>query len=76
MGLQAGYAIRNYNLNTVQFGDELELGVTQETVEGINAGWFDLNSGLVLYNSKYWVGLALGHLTKPKSLASFQKTLR
>lgn len=70
-GVQAAYYIRDLNFDKLTFGDQFDntgqvRPVTGEAFNtGLNAQFFDLSFGGVLYNPSIWLGAALHHVLEP-----------
>lgn len=70
-GVQAAYFIRDLNFDRLTFGDQFDntgqvRPVTSEVFNtGLNAKFFDLSFGGVLYNPSLWVGAAVHHVLEP-----------
>ena len=70
-GVQASYYFRDVNFDKLTFGDQFDntglvRDVTGETFNtGLNARFFDLSFGGVLYNPSLWIGASLHHVLEP-----------
>ncbi|WP_425392264.1 PorP/SprF family type IX secretion system membrane protein [Ekhidna sp.] len=70
-GVQAAYYIRDLNFDKLTFGDQFDnTGLVRPTTgetfnTGLNAQFFDLSFGGVLYNPDLWLGAALHHVLEP-----------
>lgn len=70
-GIQAGYVIRDINFSSLTFGDQYDQngfisGPTAEQFDtGAQKNYFDLGTGLLLYNESSWLGFSVAHLTTP-----------
>ena len=73
-GLEVGYGNKNYNFNGLLLEDQINIGdgsINGGTVDPgvLNAkdkiNFFDISSGVLLYNEKAWLGASLKHLTRP-----------
>ncbi|MEM6644062.1 MAG: type IX secretion system membrane protein PorP/SprF, partial [Bacteroidota bacterium] len=70
-GVEVAYFIRDLNFSALTFGDQFdETGqvrpISSETFDtGLNATFFDLSFGGVLYNPTIWLGGSLHHVTEP-----------
>lgn len=69
-GVQAAYFFRDLNFDKLTFGDQFDnTGLVRPTMEdfntGLNARFFDLSFGGVLYNPSIWIGAALHHVLEP-----------
>jgi type IX secretion system PorP/SprF family membrane protein len=74
LGLEGGYGIKNYNFKSLLFEDQINIDNGS-----INGGsldpsllhlknkidFFDISSGLLIYNEDFWLGSSLKHLNKP-----------
>jgi type IX secretion system PorP/SprF family membrane protein len=76
LGLQGTYATKGVNPNGLIFGDQLTNNgytgnPTQDPVGDLsyyntkNSRIFDVSSGLLFYNSKTFLGVAVNHITEP-----------
>lgn len=78
-----GYASRNINYNQLLFGDQLQFdqdgSIPSDDPAFFNLGsvnYFDFNTGMLAYNSKFWFGFAVQHLNKPnRSLVNQESTV-
>lgn len=70
-GVEGAYYIRNLNFDKLTFGDQFdESGLVNPTSgevfdTGLNARFFDLSFGGILYNPSIWIGSSLHHVTEP-----------
>jgi type IX secretion system PorP/SprF family membrane protein len=66
-GLEAGYAVRNYDFNKYLFGDEIAYGTSTSVEQPLyqHKGYLDLSSGVLFYSEKNWIGLSTRHLNQP-----------
>jgi len=70
-GVQAAYYIRDLNFDRLTFGDQfgpngIERDFTNENFNtGLNASFFDVSFGGILYNPSLWLGGAVHHITEP-----------
>lgn len=64
-GLQGTYGIRSPNFSSFIFEDALISGGTTLEPQGANIQYFNLSSGIVVYNETYWFGLAVHNLLRP-----------
>ncbi|MEO9870059.1 PorP/SprF family type IX secretion system membrane protein [Ekhidna sp.] len=70
-GVQGAYVIRDLNFDKLTFGDQFDntglvRPVTGEVFNtGLNAKFFDLSFGGILYNPSIWIGAALHHVLEP-----------
>lgn len=74
MGIEAGYGMKNYNFSNLLLEDQINTndgsisgGSVDPSVLNANdkIGFFDISSGLLLYNDSSWFGASLKHLNKP-----------
>ncbi len=73
MGLQGSYSYRGFDPNGLIYGDQLSnsgyTGIPSEDplsfAEFNNVGSFDVGSGVLFYNPKVFIGLAVTHITQP-----------
>lgn len=68
--VQFGYAFRGFDQTKLLFGDQIEFGADAVSSDpGFNAikirDYWDFNTGFLIYTSKFWMGFAAHHLTKP-----------
>lgn len=66
-GIQPGVSIRSINLSNLTFGDQIARGGNVSTVESFPGSktFFDIGAGALFYDSKYWGGFSIYHLTQP-----------
>lgn len=70
-GVEAAYTFQDLDFDKLIFGDQLgSTGLngnpTQEVFDtGLNARFFDLSFGGVLYNPALWIGAAMHHVLEP-----------
>jgi len=70
-GVQAAYVIRDLNFDKLTFGDQFDntgqvRPVTGEVFNtGLNAKFFDLSFGGILFNPSLWIGGAVHHVLEP-----------
>lgn len=70
-GVQAAYYIRDLNFDKLTFGDQFSnTGLVNPTTgevfnTGLNARFFDLSFGGLLYNPNLWIGGSVHHITEP-----------
>lgn len=70
-GIQAAYTIRDLDFDKLTFGDQFDNTgqINPSTSEvfntGLNARFFDLSFGGILYNPSIWFGAAIHHVTEP-----------
>jgi type IX secretion system PorP/SprF family membrane protein len=68
-GLAFGYKYRSLDFDRLVFGDQIARGGAAVSLQAPTLdrrGYLDVNAGVLLYSYRYWVGLALNHLTKPQ----------
>lgn len=74
LGIEAGYGHKNYNFNGLLLEDQINSndgsisgGSVDPSVLNVNdhISFFDISSGIVLYNDNSWFGASLKHLNKP-----------
>lgn len=69
--VQFGFSNRNLNMDKLVFGDQLDFGGSWSStvdpdfkrLQGNN--YFDVSSGLLVYNRIFWAGLAVYHMNQP-----------
>lgn len=66
-GVQPGVTLRSINFNNLLFGDQLARGGNVPTIEKPTQSktFIDIGSGILLYTSKYWIGVSGFHLNRP-----------
>jgi type IX secretion system PorP/SprF family membrane protein len=71
-GLNFGYAFRSIDFNRLIFGDQLVFDVdgTAPTDDPAlyrqtSVNYFDFKTGVLAYNNKFWIGMAVSHLNRP-----------
>lgn len=69
-GLQASYGQRNIDWSKLTFGDQIDARYgfiynTQEQQSSEVSRFFDVNSGIVIYNENFYGGVAVSHMTQP-----------
>ena len=70
-GLHVSYTWQSLDYNKLVFGDQLSFGnpdapsLDPSTYSFENHSYFDFNTGVLLYNDRFWAGFALHHLNKP-----------
>jgi len=66
LGLEGGMRQRSVHFSSLTFGDQLSTGstATRETPTQ-NVTNMDISTGLLVYSSQHWGGIALHHLNKP-----------
>ncbi len=73
--LQVSYTWQSMDFDKLVFGDQLAFGNTSAptmdpTIYDLeNHAYFDFNTGVILYNSKFWSGFSIHHLNKPNHSA-------
>lgn len=74
LGIEAGYAHKNFNFGSLLLEDQINInngairnGSIDPSVLNSNdkIGFFDISSGILLYNDKSWFGISLKHLNQP-----------
>lgn len=78
-GAAVGYGQRAVDQFRLVFGDQLTTTgstgqASQEDLSGLNASYFDISSGLVVYNENFWFGISGLHLTQPNNAFSDEST--
>jgi len=68
MGLQAGYIQRNAAYTDLVFGDQIDnnTNASNENLSDFNAGFVDVGTGIMAYNSIFWGGVSLFHINQPE----------
>ncbi|MEQ8240604.1 MAG: type IX secretion system membrane protein PorP/SprF [Cyclobacteriaceae bacterium] len=75
-GVEASYYFRDINFDQLTFGDQFDQNglvrpVSSEVFNtGLNARFFDLSFGGILFSDKIWLGSALHHVTEPNQSIS------
>ncbi|MBL4753290.1 MAG: type IX secretion system membrane protein PorP/SprF [Flavobacteriales bacterium] len=68
-GADLSFRIRDIDFNNLIFNDQLSkagiASTTTETPTSEASTFFDYGSGIIVFSEKYWVGVALHHLTQP-----------
>lgn len=69
-GLQGSYVSRYINYSLLNFPDQFSNDgpldkSTQEPFGGDRLSYKDINTGLVLYDKRFWASLAVSHLNRP-----------
>lgn len=67
-GLYFGYGQQNLDNSKIVLGDQLETGVSTSDPDIRRLGtehYFDIGSGIVMYNRKFWFGISAYHLNTP-----------
>jgi type IX secretion system PorP/SprF family membrane protein len=69
-GLQVGYNQNSLNVSELIFADNLDAnygdhGISQELISDPNYSYVDFSTGILVYSSKLFFGLAAHHLTEP-----------
>lgn len=73
LGIEAGYGNKNFNFNNLLLEDQINVndgnisGGSIDPSANFNRkiSFFDISSGMVLYNDNVWLGASLKHLNKP-----------
>jgi len=71
-GLHVSYTWQSLDYSKLVFGDQLHFGdpdapsLDPSAYSFENQKYFDFNTGVLLYNEKFWGGFSLHHLNKPK----------
>ena len=78
-GAAVGYGQRAVDQFRLVFGDQLSATgstgqTSQEDVGGLVARYFDLSSGLVVYNENFWFGISGMHLNQPNNSFTNENT--
>jgi type IX secretion system PorP/SprF family membrane protein len=74
LGLEAGYGHKNFNFSNLLLEDQIN--INDGTISGGSVdpsilhandkiGFFDISTGILLYNDNSWFGASLKHLNKP-----------
>jgi type IX secretion system PorP/SprF family membrane protein len=74
LGIEAGYGNKNYNFSSILLEDQINTsngGISGSTIdpslygykESIN--YFDISTGILLYDDNFWAGASLKHLSTP-----------
>ena len=81
-GLVFGIVDRNIDFQNILFGDQIDFNVPGSSSFDPNAlfirgsSYYDIGTGGLIYNAKYWLGFSVFHLNKPRNtLLSGQTTL-
>lgn len=66
-GLKINYISRGIDFQKLVFNSQLSSGSNNSpsNIEVNNINIIDINSGIVLYSSKFWAGLSFNHLNRP-----------
>lgn len=68
-GADITYRVRDIDFNNLIFNDQLSKSgiapITTETPASESVSFFDYGSGVLVFTEKYWVGIAIHHLTEP-----------
>lgn len=72
-GLYFGYNRRSMDFSRLVFGDQLGfnssgeiVGTNDRVLNNLDAvDFFDVGTGMLLYNRKYWLGMAMHHINQP-----------
>ncbi|MBB3696457.1 PorP/SprF family type IX secretion system membrane protein [Flammeovirga yaeyamensis] len=70
VGLQVGYGQNKLDIAALVFNDQLDSfgftgGATNEPFIHSQRSYADVNSGVMLYGEKYWVGIGYYHMNRP-----------
>lgn len=70
LGLQIGYGQNKLDRSALIFNDQLDSfgfngGTTNEPFINDQVSYADVSTGAMLYGEKYWVGIGIGHITRP-----------
>jgi type IX secretion system PorP/SprF family membrane protein len=66
MGVQGSYVNRAVNFDNLLFPDQIDSNSpTQEKAKYPPSRFVDVSSGILVYGTKYWFGLATHHLNRP-----------
>ncbi|HWR94321.1 MAG TPA: PorP/SprF family type IX secretion system membrane protein [Flavobacterium sp.] len=75
LGLEAGYGMKNYDFSGLVLEDQIDINngsISNGSVDsslynyGENISFFDLSTGILLYNDNAWFGASLKHLNQPE----------
>ncbi|MEJ2004462.1 MAG: type IX secretion system membrane protein PorP/SprF [Cyclobacteriaceae bacterium] len=71
-GLHFGYGYRDIDMNKLVFGDQLlftndgQVPTSDPSYGSLgSSSYFDFGTGILLYNSKFWVGFSAYHINEP-----------
>ncbi|MBL4657203.1 MAG: type IX secretion system membrane protein PorP/SprF [Flavobacteriales bacterium] len=68
-GADMSYRVRDIDFNNLVFNDQLSKSgiapTTTETATLESVSFFDYGSGVLVFTEKYWMGIAVHHLTEP-----------
>ncbi len=70
-GLHVSYTWQSMDYNKLVFGDQLSFGTPDapsldpSAYNLENHSYFDFNTGLLVYGSKFWAGFSMHHLNRP-----------
>jgi len=71
-GVQPGAVIKSVNYNKLIFGDQIARSGNSSpssitTIENpaLTKAFFDMSAGALIYNSKFWGGVSVWHITRP-----------
>jgi type IX secretion system PorP/SprF family membrane protein len=74
LGLEAGYGHKNFNFSNLLLEDQININDGSISGGSVDPsilhaydqiGFFDISSGILLYNDNSWFGASLKHLNKP-----------
>jgi len=68
-GIRASYANYTMDFSKLEFGDQFLRDnpiFSVETFAVEDVSYFDLSTGLIAYGGRFWIGMAIDHLTRPK----------
>lgn len=64
-GLQITYGLRSPNFSALIFEDQLISGMSTIEPQGNNSQFFNFSSGVLVYNEKFWLGIANHNWLQP-----------
>jgi len=66
-GIKFNYVTRGVNFSKLVFNDQLASGsaATAESIQLDKINFLDVSSGILLYASNYWFGMAFNHINQP-----------
>jgi type IX secretion system PorP/SprF family membrane protein len=76
IGLEATYVQKNFDRSKLTFGDQIEdragfVDITKETIPSEKKEFADFSSGVIVYSSSVYGGIAVSHLTQPVESFNF-----
>lgn len=79
-GIEASYNVHSLSYNKVVFGDQLSFdgtlpSSTVETSLAKKISYIDFASSILLFHSKYWLGISAHHLSKPNQSLTNEKSV-